>query len=99
MKYIVTATNPEEEVRNTNEVPELKTAISLFLTAVDSDLFPNIMLCDNQTGEVLMHTRTNDTPWVAEYIMDEVIEVMIETDPMRAVMEALAAMRDEPPLG
>lgn len=94
MKYIVTATNEKEQVRNTNEVPELKTAISLFLAAVDSNLFPNIMLCDNQTGEVLMHTRTNDTPWVAEYIMDEVIEVMIEHDPMRALMAAIAATMD-----
>lgn len=99
MKYIVTATNEKEQIRNTNEVPELKSAISLFLTAVDSNLFPNIMLCDNQTGEVLMHTRVNDTPWVAEYIMDEVVEVMIEHDPMRAIMATLAAMRDEPPLG
>ncbi len=95
MKYIVTATNPEEEVRNTNEVPELKTAISLFLTAVDSNLFPNIMLCDNKTGEVLMHTRSDDTPWVAEHIMDEVIKVMIETDPMRALMAALSATMDD----
>ena len=95
MKYIVTATNPDEEIRNTNEVPELKTAISLFLSAVDSNLFPNIMLCDNQTGEVLMHTRSDDTPWVAEYIMDEVIQVMIETDPMRALMAAISATMDE----
>ena len=95
MKYIVTATNEKEQIRNTNEVPELKTAISLFLSAVDSNLFPNIMLCDNQTGEVLMHTRTNNTPWVAEYIMDEVIKVMIETDPMRALMAAISATLDD----
>lgn len=95
MKYIVTATNEKEQVRNTNEVPELNTAIKLFLAAVDSNLFPNIMLCDNQTGEVLMHTRADDTPWVAEYIMDEVIEVMIETDPMRALMAAISATMDD----
>jgi len=95
MKYIVTATNEKEQIRNTNEMPELKTAISLFLTAVDSNLFPNVMLCDNQTGEVLMHTRKDETPWVAEYIMDEVIKVMIETDPLRALMAALSATLDD----
>ena len=95
MKYIVTATNEKEQIRNTNEVPELKTAISLFLNAVDSNLFPNIMLCDNQTGEVLMHTRKDETPWVAEYIMDDVIKVMIETDPMRALVAAISATMDE----
>lgn len=95
MKYIVTATNEKEQIRNTNEVPELKAAISVFLTAVDSNLFPNIMLCDNQTGEVLMHTRKDETPWVAEYIMDEVIKVMIEQDPMRALMAAISATMDD----
>lgn len=95
MKYIVTATNEKEQIRNTNEVPELKTAISLFLNAVDSNLFPSIMLCDNQTGEVLMHTRKDETPWVAEYIMDDVIKVMIETDPMRALIAAISAAMDE----
>ena len=95
MKYIITATNEKEQIRNTNEVPELGTAIKLFLTAVDSDLFPNIVLCDNQTGEVLMHTRTDATPWVAEHIMDEVIKVMIETDPMRALMAAISAATEE----
>lgn len=90
MKYIVTATNEKEQTRNINEVPELKTAISMFLTAFDSELFPNIMLCDNQTGEVLMHTRTDKTPWVAEYIMNQVIEVMIEYDPMRALKTAIS---------
>ena len=94
MKYIVTATNEKEQIRNTNEMPELKTAISVFLTAVDSNLFPNITLCDNQTGEVLMHTRKDETPWVAEHIMDEVIKVMIETDPMRALMAAISATLD-----
>ena len=95
MKYIVTATNEKEQIRNTNEVPELKTAISLFLSAIDSNLFPNITLCDNQTGEVLMHTRKDETPWVAEHIMDEVIKVMIEHDPMRALMAAISATMDE----
>ena len=93
MKYIVTATNANEKIRNTHEVPELNTAIRLYLEAYKSDLFPSIVLCDNETGEVLMHTRENDTPWVAEAIMDDLIGAFVDDNPvlaMAALMEALA---------
>lgn len=93
MKYIVTATNANEKIRNTHEVPELNMAIRLYLEAYKSNLFPNIVLCDNETGEVLMHTRENDTPWVAEAIMDDLIEAFVDDNPvmaMMALMETLA---------
>lgn len=81
MKYIITATNAENKIRTTNEVPELETAIRLFHTNLFSGLYPNVMLCDNETGEVLMHTCENDTPWVADYIIDDVLGVMLEDEP------------------
>lgn len=93
MKYIVTATNADEKIRDTHEVPELNMAILMYLEAYKSNLFPSIMLCDNETGEVLMHTRENDTPWVAEAIMDDLIEALVEDNPimvMKALIETLA---------
>jgi hypothetical protein len=93
MKYIITATNAENKIRTTNEVPELETAIRLFHTNLFSGLYPNVMLCDNETGEVLMHTRQDDdTPWVADYIIDDVLGVMLEDEPeltMECVAKAL----------
>ena len=93
MKYIVTATNANEKIRNTHEVPELNMAILLYLETYKSNFFPNIVLCDNETGEVLMHTRENDTPWVAEAIMDDLIGAFVDDNPilaMVALMETLA---------
>lgn len=97
MKYIVTATNADEKIRNTHEVPELNTAIRLYLEAYKSNLFPSIVLCDNETGEVLMHTRENDTPWVAEAIMDDLIGAFVDENPilaMVALMETIAESKE-----
>lgn len=97
MKYIVTATNANEKIRDTNEVPELNMAIRVYLEAYRSNLFPSIMLCDNETGEVLMHTRENDTPWFAEAIMDDLIEAFVDDNPvmvMMALMETLAGTEE-----
>lgn len=81
MKYVITATNAEAKIRATNEVPELEIAIKLFHANLFSGLYPKVMLCDNETGEVLMHTRQDDTPWVADDIIDDVLGVMLEDEP------------------